>query len=149
MAKPSACILGALVAAAVAFPAAAQQHFQGDICGNKADVVLKTPGADANPELKKFWGVWGKGKWDNHMCTGLVVSEINGTTATIQYFYGSGSPPDSPVPGSFIKKDAVMKGKYLSFTSLKGYAVSYELTGGQLKGWFGNVSTSDRLQKLQ
>ncbi len=149
MAKSAACIFGALAVAAIALPAAAQQHFQGDICGNKADVILKTPGADANPELKKFFGVWGKGKWDNNLCTGLAVTEVKGNTATVQYFYGAGSGSDSPVPGSFVKTDAVMKGKYLSFTSLKGYAVSYELTGGQLKGWFGNVSTSDRLQKLQ
>lgn len=42
-----------------------------------------------------------------------------------------------------------MKGKWLYFHSLRGFEVTYELKDGQLKGWFGNISTIENLQKLQ
>lgn len=138
-----------VVVALLSVPGMAQDRFAGDLCGNKADVVLKAPGPDANPELKKFFGVWGKGKWINDICTALAVTEINGNTATVQYFYGAGRPPDSTVPNSFVKTDAVMKGKYLFFKSMKGYDVTYEVVDGQLMGWFGNTKLADRLQKLR
>jgi len=143
-------VLGvSLVSTFISSPVVAQERFTGDLCGNKADVILKTPGADANPELKKFYGVWGNGKWINDICTALAVTEVNGNTATVQYFYGAGRPPDSTVPSSFIKTDAVMKGKYLYFRSMKGFEVTYELVDGQLMGWFGNVKLAERLKKLQ
>lgn len=143
-------VLGvSLVGAFISAPVVAQDRFTGDLCGNKADVVLKAPGPDANPELKKFIGVWGKGKWENNLCTALAVTEVNGNTATVRYFYGAGMPPNDTNPGSFVKADAVLKGKYLFFKSLKGFDVSYELVGGQLMGWFGNIKLTERLQKLQ
>ncbi len=140
-------VAGIAIAASALPAAAAQQHFKGDICGNKVDIDLKVPGADANPKLKEFFGVWGKGRWSTSTCTGLIVSEINGDKATVHYYYGAG--PDAPAAGTFTKTDAVMKGKYLFFKSLRGYDVSYEPTGNQLKGWFGTVTLTDRLQKLQ
>ena len=140
-----ACLAGAFIN----LPVAAQDRFTGDLCGNKADVVMKTPAADANPELKKFFGVWGKGKWENNLCTALAVTEVSGNTATVRYFYGAGIPPNDTMPNSFAKADAVMKGKYLFFKSLKGFDVSYELVNGQLMGWFGNIKLTERLQKLQ
>lgn len=131
-------------------PVAAQETFTGDICGNKVSLVLKTPGADANPELKKFFGVWGKGKWENNACTGLAVLEIKGNVATIEYFYGAGANSPSQPPGSFVKTDAVMKGKQLFFNSRAGYPVYYELTGeGKLNGWFSANRMIDHLQKLK
>jgi len=127
-----------------AMPASAQEF---DLCGNKANVILKTPGADASPELKKFWGVWGKGEWAGSICNALVVSEVNGDKATVEYFYGSA--PGVPKPGSFVSADATMKGKYLFFKSSKGSDVSYEFTGGQLNGWFGSTALDKKLQKLK
>ena len=80
----------------------------------------------------------------------LAVTEINGSVATVHYFYGAGMPPNAPgMPGSFVKTDAVMKGKYLFFKSKLGYDVTYELTNGQLMAWFSTVTLSDKLQKLQ
>ncbi|MCF8533461.1 MAG: hypothetical protein K9G48_10695 [Reyranella sp.] len=144
--NPWLSIVG-LFGALIAMPAVAQERFTGDLCGNKADLVLKTPGADANPELKKFFGVWDKGKWDYGMCNALAVTEINGNAATVHYFYGVGV--GTSAPGSFVKTDAVMKGKHLFFKSKLGYDVSYELTGGQLMGWFGTTTITDKLQKLK
>ena len=130
--------------------AAAEETFSGDLCGNQVNLVLKTPAANADPKLKKHFGVWGLGKWDNGMCTALAVTEINGSVATVHYFYGAGMPPNAPgMPGSFVKTDAVMKGKYLFFKSKLGYDVTYELTNGQLMAWFSTVTLSDKLQKLQ
>jgi hypothetical protein len=146
MTKLAGSIVGALVAA-IALPAAAQQHYQGDICGNKVDVDLKAPDANANAQLKPFYGVWAKGRWSTSTCTGLIVSEINGDNATVHYYYGAG--PDAPTPGTFTKTDAVMKGKSLYFHSLKGYELSYEMTSSGLKGWFGTTRTDQNLQKLQ
>ena len=146
--KTWVCAIGLMVGL-TGLPVAAQDRFTGDLCGNKADIVLKTPGPDANSELKKFFGVWGKGEWDNGTCFALAVTEVNGNVATIQYFYGTGAPPDSVVPGSFVKTDAVMKGNYLSFTSMKGFPHSYQLVGGQLKGWVGQLTIRNNLQKLQ
>jgi len=137
-------VAGVAVATA-ALPAAAGEY---TLCGNKANVVLKTPGADADPTLKQYFGIWDNGKWSTGICNGLVVSEVNGNKATVTYYYGAG-PGASATPGSFTKTDATMKGKYLSFKSEKGADVSYELAGGELKGWFGNTELSKKLQKAQ
>lgn len=136
-----------LLGALAGLPAAAQDRFAGDLCGNKVDVVMKAPAPDANPELRKFHGAWGKGKWATGICNGIVVSEVTPTSATVHYFYGTG--PGVPNPGSFVKTDAVMKGKYLFFKSALGADVSYEMSGNQLTGWFGNTKLADPLQKLQ
>jgi len=126
--------------------AAAQETFTGDLCGQKVNLVLKTPGADANPELKKFFGVWGKGKWDINMCNAIAMTEINGNVATVYYFYGIGDRTSTP--GFFVETGAVMKDKSLSFVR-KGYPVTYDLTDGQLMGWYGATKLSDKLQKLK
>lgn len=136
--------------ALTALPAtAADQHFQGDLCGNKVDVVLKIPDASANPKLKEFFGVWGNGKWSTGTCTGLIVSEINGDKPVVHYYYGAG--PDAPAAGVYTPADPGLKsGKWLFFHSSKGYEVSFEQVGtNQLKGWFGINKTSQNLQKIQ
>lgn len=95
-------VVGVAIAASV--PAAAQEkHYQGDICGNRADIVLKTPSDDANVQLKQFFGVWGKGMWSTRMCTGLAVTEVNGNTATVQYFYGAGTLPTQRCPARSLR----------------------------------------------
>jgi hypothetical protein len=136
--------------AMMALPAsAAESHFQGDLCGNKVDVVLKTPGPDANPKLKEFFGVWGNGRWTTGTCAGLIVSEINGDKPVVSYYYGSGA--DAAQAGVYKPADPGLKSsKWLLFHSSKGYEVSFEPVGAkELKGWFGSVQTDKKLQKLQ
>lgn len=141
-------VVSALVASSIAFSASAQQRYQGDLCGNKVDVVLTTPDANANPTLKQFFGVWGDGKWSTTTCAGLIVSEINGDKAVVHYYYGAG--PDAPHAGVYAPSDAGLKsGKWLLFHSSKGFEVSFELVGDQLKGWFGNNKTAENLKKRQ
>jgi hypothetical protein len=72
---------------------------------------MKAPGADANPELRKFHGAWSKGKWATGTCNGIVVSDVTAPSATVYYFYGAG--PSVRNTDSLGKTDAVMKGKSL------------------------------------
>ena len=127
--------------------AAAQETFTGDLCGNKVvNLVLKTPGADADPEMMKRFGVWGDGEWDFGMCNAIAVTEINGKVATVHYFYGIGVGVSAP--GFVVVKDAVMKDKSLFFTR-KGYPVTYDLVNGQLTGWYGATKLTRNLKKLK
>ncbi|OGC88259.1 hypothetical protein A2419_00965 [Candidatus Adlerbacteria bacterium RIFOXYC1_FULL_48_26] len=130
--------------------AAPDQVFSGKLCDVKVDVVLKTPGADANPELKKFFGVWGEGVWENSACTALAVTEVNGNVATVLYVYGAGSNSVSSPPGSFVIQDATVVKGQLFFKSRKGYSVYYQLTSqGRLDGQFGTNLMKRHLPKLR
>ena len=87
-----------------------------------------------SPELNRFHGMWGNGKWEGKLCHTLVVKVLN-DKGTVSAVYSWGGYADWYTNPGYVEQGGEIDGDELDLGRLgNGAEVSYEVKGDNLHG---------------
>jgi len=142
------------IALPIAFAVALSASFAaiGQECLTPLPTDFVTPKADPLAASTSLIGVWGNAKWDNVLCSTLVVESVD-TDAKASVIYSYGTAPEWNIrrPG-FVKVIGVLKDGilYLEFPKFSASA-QYKLVDGKLEGKYitGNQTAGIVMSRVQ